>query len=480
MKNKWLFILFTIVLLLSFILQGDLATFPQAMAQTAPVAGPGMYLPILVGGSDQHSPQSSSDTVFGVEIENLSNQQTLNATQNANPTWIRQTGLNWDVVQPSKNDPYQWSSVQDIEPGMIKASQKGYNLIQIVKGAPDWAQKYPGNPGPVCGPIKQSEFDSFGEFLKAAVARYSVPPYNVKYWEIGNEPDAPISANDLWGCWGDYREPYFGGQYYGNMLATVIPYIKQANPNVKILNGGLLLDCDPSLSNCRNREMANFLEGMAVSGVINQLDYVNFHAYDYQGIHLGVFGSSGWGTSYQNDPALVAKVAFIRNVLNKYGLGNMPLINTETAVLNFDASCNALCMQNKALYVGRSYAAAIAQGLVANVWYQSDNSWANSGLFNGPMYDAFVFARDELETAHLSREITEYKNNANVAGYEFDRGDIKVWILWSQDLSSHTIQLPGTPRAVYQWNPNNGPYVSAGPSSSVNVGVFPVYLEWSK
>jgi hypothetical protein len=480
MKNRWLLIPLTLLLLFSFGAPENPAVYFQARAQAAPGAGPGLYFPLIVGGNSRSTPNAPSGSIFGIQINDLSNPQYLPDTQNANPTWIRQGGLSWDLAQPSKSGAIDWSSVSGVEPGMIKASQLGYNLIQIVSGTPDWAQKYPGNPGPICGPIKQSEFDTFGQFLKAAVARYSIPPYNVKYWEIGNEPDAPVSANELWGCWGDASEPYYGGQYYGNMLATVIPYIKQANPNVKILNGGLLLDCDPSLSNCHNPDMASFLEGMVKSGVVSKLDYVNFHSYDYGGFNLGAFGSGGWGTNYKNDPALVAKVAFIRNVLNKYGLGNMPLINTETAVLNFDATCSAVCMQNKALYIGRSYSAAIAQGLVANIWFQAGNGWANSGLYGGPMYDAFVFARNELDAASMTRKITDYDNGSNVAGYEFDRGDIKVWVLWSHDLSNHTITLPGTPLAIYKWTPNNGPYASVSPSSSLNVGVFPVYLEWSK
>jgi hypothetical protein len=481
MKNRWLVIPLTIVLLLSFGAPNNSPVYSQASAQAAPGAGPGPYLPFIVGGIPQSTPNAPSSSIFGIEVDDLSNPIYLSDTQNANPTWIRQGGLSWDLAQPTKNGTIDWSKIKNVEPGMIKASQLGYNLIQIVTDTPDWAQKYPGDPGPVCGPIKQSEFDSFGEFLKAAVARYSAPPYNVKYWEIGNEPDFPFSAQTGMGCWGDSSQPYFGGQYYGDMLATVIPYIKQANPNVKILNGGLLLDCDPSLPDCHNPDMASFLEGMVQSGAVSQLDYVNFHAYDYQGINLGVFGNmSNWGTSYQNDPSLVAKVAFIRNVLNKYGLGSIPLVSTETAALDYHASCNAVCMQNKALYVGRAYPAAIAQGLVANIWYQASNGWANSGLFGGPMYDAFVFARNELDTAQMTRKITEYDSSANVAGYEFDRGDIKVWVLWSHDLSNHTITLPGTPVAVYQWTLNNNLYVSASPSSSLNVGIFPVYLEWSK
>jgi hypothetical protein len=477
MKCRWLFIPLSFMLILAFIAPENPFAFSQARAQQAPGANPALYLPLLVGGNPSSAPQPPSSMVFGLQVGDLSNQQILSDTLNANPTWIRQGGLSWDLVQPDQNGSLAWSSVQQIEPSMIKASQSGFKLIQIVQNAPSWALK---NPNSVCGPIKQSEFDSFGEFLKAAVERYSAPPYNVMYWEIGNEPDSSFTGSSIFGCWGNPSQPYFGGQYYGDMLAAVIPYIKQANPNVKILNGGLLLDCDPALSACHNKEMASFLEGMLKSGVVSQLDYVNFHAYDFGGIRFGVFGNAGWGASYQNDPVLVAKVAFIRNLLNKYGLGNMPLVDTETAVLTFQQTCNALCMRNKALYVGRSYAAAIAQGLAANLWYQASNSWANSGLYGGPMYDAFVFARNELENARLIRTITDYQANANVSGYEFDRGDIVVWVLWSTDLSNHSIDLPGTPRAVYTWAPDDGPYVSASPSASLNVGVFPVYLEWSK
>jgi hypothetical protein len=472
MKNKRLLIPFVIVLLLSFVAQGSLAVFPQARAQAAPGVGPGVYWPLVVGGKPPAS------TVFGIAADNFSDPQTLPTTQTANPTWMRQTGLRWDLVQPTKNGPYYWSSVNNIEADMIEASQLGYKLIQIVSGTPGWAQKYPGSS---CGPILQSEFDSFGNFLKAAVERYSAPPYNVQYWEIGNEPDGPIAGDSLWGCWGDGSQPYFGGQYYGSMLTTVIPYIKQADPNAKIINGGLLLDCDPSLSTCRNPDMASFLEGMIKAGAVSPLDYVNFHAYDYQGDTLGAFGNlAAWGAGYMNDPVLVAKSTFVRNMLNKYGLGNKPLMNTEVALLKTTGTCGDVCKQNKALYVARVYPVAIAKGLAANVWYQAGNGWNNSGLYGGPMYGAFVFARNELKDASMTHQITDYNSSANVDGYEFDRGDIKVWVLWSLDLANHSISLPGTPKAVYTWTPANGPYASATPSASQNVGIFPVYLEWSK
>jgi hypothetical protein len=473
MKAKPHLIAIVILLALALAVQGGLFGFSKAQAQTAPSDGPGVFLPLMIGGKPPTS------TVFGIEVASLASSQSLANTQAANPTWIRRNSLSWNQIQPTKNSAYDWSSASSLEGDMIKASQMGANLLLIVRGTPDWAQKYAGS---VCGPIKQSEFASFGNFLKAAVQRYSVPPYNVKYWEIYNEPDGPIKYQDVvFGCWGDQTAPDFGGDYFGSMLATVIPYMRQANPNIKIVNGGLLLNCNPSLSTCQDPTPSSFLEGMVKAGGVTSLDYVNFHAYDYQGVKLGVFGNqANWGTTYENDPVLVAKAAFIRSVLNKYGLGNKPLINSEVALLKTSGTCDALCQQNKALYIGRVYPSAIGEGLSANIWYQADNGWNNSGLYGGPMYDAFVFAREEIQDAYVTRKITEFDGSSNVSGYELDRGDIRVWVIWSHDLSSHTITLPGTPKAVYTWTPNNGPYASATPSTSLDVGVFPVYLEWSK
>ncbi len=86
------------------------------------------------------------------------------------------------------------------------------------------------------------QYGRFAAFLSEVVKRYSQPPYNVRYWEIGNEPDTPIGPDSGFGCWGVNGDPYFGGGAYGNMLKAVYPAIKAANPQVQVLNGSLLLD----------------------------------------------------------------------------------------------------------------------------------------------------------------------------------------------------------------------------------------------
>ena len=89
-----------------------------------------------------------------------------------------------------------------------------------------------------CGPIKPDALNAFGDFLFEAVSRYSLPPYNVTYWELGNEPDVDWNvANSAmpFGCWGDASDPYFGGGYYAEMLKVAYPQIKAANPEARVL-----------------------------------------------------------------------------------------------------------------------------------------------------------------------------------------------------------------------------------------------------
>ena len=125
--------------------------------------------------------------------------------------------------------------------------------------------------------------------MHALVARYSVALYNIKYWELWNEPDIASSnfpGDNLFGCWGDPNDPYYGGGYYADMLREVYPQIKAADPQGQVLVGGLLLDCDPRLgAGCEkvknNNQPSKFLEGILRKNGVPFFDGVSFHAYDY-------------------------------------------------------------------------------------------------------------------------------------------------------------------------------------------------------
>jgi hypothetical protein len=174
---------------------------------------------------------------------------------------------------------------------------------------------------------------------------------------------------------------------------------------------------------------------------------------------------------------LIAKANFLKNVLSTYSITGKFLMNTESAVLclsDHGQVCDATWESTKDYYIAQTYAAAIVEGLRANIWY----FWPgrHSELFQPdltplPAYTAFQTSRNELQNATFSRNITEY---TGVRGYELRRQDRLVWILWSADGTTHSITLPGTPLAAYD--------VFGAPialSTSYNITLAPIYLEWN-
>ena len=164
--------------------------------------------------------------------------------------WVRFDAFDWDRIEPVPSTPpvYQWETVD--EASLLNASQNGLNLIAAVKYAPGWAQKYPGS---TCGPIKSEAFGRWADFLSSLVNRYKNPPFNIKFWEMGNEPDAPVwYTKSVFGCWGDINDPYFGGEFYAQMLKAAYPAIKAADPQAQVLVGGLLLD-NPDVATKQHR-----------------------------------------------------------------------------------------------------------------------------------------------------------------------------------------------------------------------------------
>jgi hypothetical protein len=162
-------------------------------------------------------------------------------------------------------------------------------------------------------------------------------------------------------------------------------------------------------------------------------------------------------------------------LLNTYGLSGKFIIDTENALICTWEGCATPEFETvKAYYLAETYAAAIAQGLRGNLWY-SWLGWNNSGLINAgsdslPGYLAFQFSRNELFNSVWVRDITQY---SGVKGYEFNRGDRRIWILWSLDATSHSIYLTNAPLAI--WDALG---VSISTANSVNITVKPLYLEW--
>ncbi len=386
----------------------------------------------------------------------------FDSLQAAGVTWIRSdNNLLWRDIEPIEGGGYQWNTpaVQQIEQEMMRASQAGLKLIMVVRGSPRWATApYQAD----CAPIQPAKYARFAAFLAAAVARYSQPPYNVLYWQIGNEPDAYIFQHDSgYGCWGVRTDPYYGGRAYGDMLRVVYPAIKAANPAVQVLHGSLLLDRPYNPQNGGGLT-ARFLEGVLLAGAANSFDILPYNAY-YWGPDLS---SADWKTPY------------LRNILKTYNVPPKPMLMTETGLL-----CDPGCPKLQAYAVGRYYTRAISLNLLGTMWYIYDSDvFHNSALVepqdpsqHRPAYQAYQHAVTQLKGVAYTGPLAGQPDG--IEGYRFTRPDGALTVFWSSKAQPVNIPVdPGATVTCTAWD--GAPLLCSNVAGSValSADLGPIYL----
>ncbi len=425
------------------------------------------------------TPVKPAYPVPGIEL-NVIKLHAFDLTKQAGAYWIRRNGLIWSEVEPQEG-ARNWDALTDLEQELVDAGQKGFQVVLVVQSTPEWAQK---ESGYFCGGVSQDKFLAFARFLQDAVSRYSVPPYNVKYWELGNEPDIDpslVPSNSMFGCWGDANDPYYGGGYYAEMLKQVYPHVKAADANAQILVGGLVLDCDPvNPPGGKDCKPSLFLEGILRNGGGEYFDGVSFHAYDY---YLGPFryGNTNWQASWNvTGPVLIPKIRFLRSVLVAHGYSEKFLMNTESGLVCGRDGTEPECQdeefnQTKANYVAQVNISSLAEGLRANIWY-SLTGWRGSGLVDANMkpnlaYEAYRFSAAQLLDSAFVRKVNEFEG---VIGYELSRDGKNIWILWTSYGKKNKVHLPFTPTAIYDVFGKNLPVSQEGVVTN-----SPIYVEWT-
>ena len=456
-----------------------------------------IYLPLVADQSSNANPPNFKESLFGIELHNADDWSEFQQSSGLVTSYTRINGIRWSYVEPVEGQR-NWLAVAYNEEQIQTAAKNNIRAVLVVRGTPSWAQKV---PGAACGPIKEDKLEAFGNFMRDVVARYSAAPYYVKYWEIYNEPDiAPelVMGLDLFGCWGDSTDEYYGGGYYATMLKSIYPKVKQADPQAQVIVGGMLMSYNPASGVIAPEEeilASKFFEGILANNGGNYFDGVGFHNYDIYKGHLGAYFSRKWD-SYWNTtgPALIAKAHFLRNLMEAYNVSGKFLMNTETALLcgpaqdppggpGCESDPGSVFEQTKAYYVTQSYAAAIAEGLRANIWY-SLSGWRNSGLLYAdlsprPAYLAFQFIRQKLEDVIFIGAITSQDtgDTSGLLGYKFQRADGRlIWVIWSKDGVARTIPLTNPPLGVWD---ALGDQVTMLDSTSLTVTVKPLFIEWS-
>ena len=435
-----------------------------------------LFLPLLYNNlRNQH--------IFGLEIWNASAEIRVQKAEDSGAYWVRYMAFNWAEIEPYRTYPptYHWETVD--EAGLKYLNEHNLQTIGIIYHTPSWAEKIPGE---TCGPIAPQNLDEFAEFLRALVARYGSGSYNVKYWELHNEPDAAFNMvglpdDSIYGCWGDETDPqYYGGDYYAEMLKWAYPAIKSIDPGAQVMLGGLLLGCDPARTGlpCPT---GNFFEGVLHNGGADYFDILGYHAYPWE----------GWGKIMDEEHpdwinrggVVLGKIQFLKEVMQRYGV-TKPIFLNEVALVCPDWSdCDdnqdqlTAFYEDQADYVVRLYANTQTAGLMGTIWYVLEGpGFRHSGLLGDglspkPAYDAFQFMTQELEGSSSLGERTDYPG---IRTLQFSTAEKLIWVMWSENQHDQSIKLPAQTQRVLD---KYGNVLYTAPISDTITINRPVYVE---
>lgn len=280
--------------------------------------------------------------IFGFQDDRLEHMKHFPLMAEMGVKWVR-TYLFWSDVEPVREDPprFHWGKYDEHFKQLLGM---GLTPIVIIAGNPGWMATYPG------GPFDKGDKKDYLRFVEALVERYDGDgkedgpgSLRIRYWEIYNEPDLTspqYAVFPVWGFWGN--EPV----KYAELLKAVYPVMKRANPEVRIVFGGLALDNWAHFN-------SKFLEEVLKAGAGHSFDIMNFHFYHPFHRVWDRFG-----------PDIVGKANYVKSQLASHGL-QKEIFCTEGG----HWSGNGSTSEFQAAYLVKLFTRAMAADLKAVIWF---------------------------------------------------------------------------------------------------------------
>jgi hypothetical protein len=237
------------------------------------------------------------------EVESWKVQRTLRMVREMGAPWIVEY-FPWPYIEPSPGQ-YNWDHSDCV---IDHARSQGLTVIARLGWVPDWARPdsdLAGNETTLTY-LDADAYDDFARFVAAFAARYQGRVDHVILW---NEPNLSFE-------WG-YRP--VDPAAYSELLKTVYPLSKAANPDVVILAGALAPTLEPPGSPAGLNDLL-YLEEMYQTGAAPFFDGLAAHAYGLQ-------------SPPEADPAPDAlnfrRVELLRQIMVEHGDAHKPVYVTE-------------------------------------------------------------------------------------------------------------------------------------------------------
>jgi hypothetical protein len=397
---------------------------PPKWRRTQPGAGIvlAILLCLIAAASTAADTPEPGSAFFGIQMrDNTAEQAALPLAGQAGIQWIRMN-LRWSVIQNTDADPpvYDWSRYDTL---IGNAANAGFSLILTIRDNPAWAATT------ACGPIDRVSTDRFVAFVAAAVARYSQPPYQVKLWELYNEPDNNhTDMPQQGGCWGQYPTEY------ASLLSEIYPAVKAADPASQLVLGGLAYD---------------FFEGVDEGGLFNpdfldavlgapggaSFDIMNFHYYRAFHLRWDEFGRD-----------VIGKTTHLRDALARYQLSK-PIMVSEIGHPSAGPISDGQDYSDTATsrYVLQAHARGLAAGLHSMIWFEMVDSSVEprkygllaEDLSAKPAYGAYQTLTEQLDGLPYVRD----DSAGDLEVYVFDAGDRQKTVCWSNSAITQTLNI---------------------------------------
>ncbi len=350
---------------------------------------------IPVGAPRFQSRTRPSLSFFGIQPESTLNSQTSLVKIREAGAAATVKGIRWARIEPEDTTPdrYNWA---EYDAELSAPAALGLTPIVIIIDIPSWTSSTRS------GPLKVEFLPHFAEFVNALVSRYSRPPYNIKFWELFNEPDG---TSPRWGAgigsWG------YHGYEYARMLQAAYPAIKAADPAAQVFFGGLAYDWFTEEGGNFNRLFINDVLGQGGGKYFDALD---FHYYYF---HHETWDPFGHG--------ILGKINYLSGQVNLYGQVK-PMVCTETGTWGYNTPPY---LEAQACYLAQVYTRGVAAGLLGLTWFPLSSEIGvtyEGGLMYGdyspkPAYYAFQAAVRELEGYRYQAPLES--GSENIEGYVF-------------------------------------------------------------
>jgi hypothetical protein len=236
--------------------------------------------------------------------------------------WGRVT-VRWEEVETTPG-VYTWAG---LDRAFVNASGGGRRqTFATIRNNPAWAA------ASRCTITNDSERATLARFVEAIVRRYSgtIPdgplagrPVLARYWQFYNEMDFSSPEvevfTDLGGCFAtrnDAEPTQLGRDRYARMLEAVGPAARTADPQSKIVMGGvasssyLSAGCPVHLCGFDPGFIRGVLESLRARGTLDRLDAVAVHYFSSQTVFWSAPGT----------PDLLGRVAATRQQMRDAGL----------------------------------------------------------------------------------------------------------------------------------------------------------------